>query len=95
MRIRTSLIAVAGAALFAFVGAGTAQAGGHDDGIVVAHYSNSGVRFSDGDHNGGHNGRNGDRGGDHNRGRSGDHNRGHNGNEFVAWHVSATFVSIN
>jgi hypothetical protein len=50
MRIRTSLIAVAGAALFAFAGAGTAHAGGHgghDDGLVVGHRTSSGVKFSD------------------------------------------------
>ncbi|MFJ8740554.1 hypothetical protein ACIRL2_14355 [Embleya sp. NPDC127516] len=54
MRLRTSLIAVAGAALFAFAGAGTAQAGDHDDGLVVGHHTSSGVKFSDGcGHHGG------------------------------------------
>ncbi|MEU0938230.1 hypothetical protein [Embleya sp. NPDC005971] len=52
MRIRTSLIAIAGAALFAFVGAGTASAGGHGDGLVAGHRSSSGVHFSDCGHHG-------------------------------------------
>ncbi|MGC0415782.1 hypothetical protein [Embleya sp. AB8] len=57
MRIRTPLIAVAGAALFAFVGAGTAQAHehehgrehgrGHHHGVVAAHRSVSGVVIKD------------------------------------------------
>ncbi|GCD98138.1 hypothetical protein [Embleya hyalina] len=52
MRIRTTLVAVAGAALFAFAGAGTAQA--HESGVEVDHTTVSGVLIANGcGHHGG------------------------------------------
>ncbi|WP_406279080.1 hypothetical protein [Embleya sp. NBC_00896] len=47
MRIRTTLIAVAGAALFAFAGAGTAQAYEHSD-FVLDHNTSAGAFLADG-----------------------------------------------
>ncbi|MFI1580207.1 hypothetical protein [Embleya sp. NPDC020630] len=51
MRIRTTLVAVAGAALFAFAGAGTAQA--HESGVEVDHTTVSGVLIGHGCGHGG------------------------------------------
>ncbi|OPC79887.1 hypothetical protein B4N89_02060 [Embleya scabrispora] len=46
MRIRATLVAVAGATVFAFAGAGTAQA--HEGGVEVDHTTASGVLIAHG-----------------------------------------------
>ncbi|MYV97858.1 hypothetical protein [Streptomyces sp. SID3343] len=52
MRIRTTLVALAGAAAFAFIGAGSAQAS-EKSGVEVEYFSAAGVVICDGHHGGG------------------------------------------